>query len=371
MQLNSLSVFHLNKGSDYAKNRPAVDFLNSQKCFYFETCQRLIWISTEDYVGYGECCEGSPGQVFGGFASAYPDQFSRGFANEHLSQFFGGHPKPYRGQDAYRFLLRVAAGLESEIQGETDVFGQFKEAWRQFQTVTPSRVSHSQLIRQLSPWMQRIFEDTKEIRSEYLQNLGGASYGTLTRKWLKESGLPVGPVLLLGSGQIAQSIAPYLLESDLWLTNRSANNLARFHESLQACQNSARSNSTAASAPLERKNIRKLDHEAQGWREASHIIVCIPYDNAADQQRREWFQEGSADRRIMHLGGPRDQSGRWSEVSQFHCLSDLFQLQTSFTHIRSTQVRRAEKACAERAQLRSLGTSLSISHGWEDLMCFA
>ena len=35
----------------------------------------------------------------------------------------------YQGADAYGFLLRLASGLESEIAGETEIFGQIKEAW--------------------------------------------------------------------------------------------------------------------------------------------------------------------------------------------------------------------------------------------------
>ena len=35
------------------------------------------------------------------------------------------------------------------------------------------------------------------------------------------------------------------------------------------------------------------------------------------------------------------------------------------------QLRRADGACLERARLRALGPSLSISHGWEDLASFS
>src|SRR5262245_63928758 len=40
----------------------------------------------------------------------------------------------YRGAAAYEFLLRIASGLESEIAGETEVFGQLKEAWRAYES---------------------------------------------------------------------------------------------------------------------------------------------------------------------------------------------------------------------------------------------
>ena len=40
----------------------------------------------------------------------------------------------YWGADAYGFLLRLASGLESEIAGETEIFGQIKQAWRDYET---------------------------------------------------------------------------------------------------------------------------------------------------------------------------------------------------------------------------------------------
>ena len=334
MQLNSLMVFHLNKGPGHARSQPAAEALRSaapDDFFRFETCQRWIWISTE----------------------------SR--ASTLLHPLLSTGVQVFFGEEAYRFLLQVATGLESEIVGETDVFGQLKEAWREFQVVH----SGSKLESQLFPWVQRVFEDTKEIRSYYLQNLGGASYGTLTRKWLRQTFTP-GPILLVGSGQIAQAIAPFLIENELWLANRSQSNLDIFYNQLVG-------KNTKHGPGIPGADLLKLECESRGWSEAAQMIVCVPFDPEKDRQRIQWFQSGQSNvlRRIMHLGGPREQAGAWNDLPQFHCLTELFQLQNSFGSIRSTQAVRAARACAERAQLRGLGTSLSICHGWEDLMCFA
>ena len=66
----------------------------------------------------------------------------------------------FTGADAYRFLLQLACGLESEIAGETEIFGQIKQAWREYETAQPVGA------RALRPWMQRVLQDTKEVRSE-------------------------------------------------------------------------------------------------------------------------------------------------------------------------------------------------------------
>ena len=39
------------------------------------------------------------------------------------------------GAEAYRFLLQLACGLESEIAGETEILGQIKQAWRDYEAV--------------------------------------------------------------------------------------------------------------------------------------------------------------------------------------------------------------------------------------------
>src|SRR5262245_24041954 len=69
------------------------------------------------------------------------------------------------GADAYRFLLQLACGLESEIAGETEIFGQIKQAWRDYEA------THATEARALRPWMQRLLQDTKEVRSEHVVGL--------------------------------------------------------------------------------------------------------------------------------------------------------------------------------------------------------
>src|SRR5687767_4775047 len=108
----------------------------------------------------------------------------------------------HAGAGAYRFLLQLACGLESEIAGETEILGQVKQAWRDCET------SGDEMPRLLRPWMQRLLQDAKEIRSEYVVGLGSATYGSLVRRLL--GGASHGPTLLLGAGQLAETILPFL-----------------------------------------------------------------------------------------------------------------------------------------------------------------
>ncbi len=99
---------------------------------------------------------------------------------------------------AFEFLLEIICGLHSPIVGETEVFGQFKNFAKEWQRIEPQR---ARLI-------QRLFADAKEIRSRFLCGVGTQSYGG----WLKRN-MRARRIHILGGGQLAQEIAPYLLKS--------------------------------------------------------------------------------------------------------------------------------------------------------------
>jgi hypothetical protein len=282
--------------------------------FFFESCQRYLWLSLKE------------------LQTEIPSA------------------DVYAGADGYRFLMSISAGLESEIIGETDIFGQLKTAWSGFEK--------SALKDELSPWMQKLFEDTKELRSRYLQNLGSASYGSLVRKLIARG---PGPVLVIGAGQLGQSIAPYLLSHcEVWIANRDEKKLDAFYEQL-AHQSGARVRKIAA---------HELD-EAMVL--ASQVVICIPMgvSSAEIKRDRAWINARAELGGVLHLGTMREQAGEWLACAEFKCLDDLFELQKSINDLKSVQVIQAKKACAERSKLRALGASLSLPHGWEDLASFA
>jgi hypothetical protein len=300
MQLDSLRVIH---GLKKSAGSPDLEHsaVNPSRVFFLDSCQRRLWVGASDALESDSTLQKSALQNF-------------------------------KGVHAYLFLLRVATGLESEVKGETDIFGQLKEAWK------------ANPVAELESWMQRLFEDAKEIRSRYLQGLGGASYGTLVRKLLPET----GPVLILGAGQIARSVAPFLLDRGLVLWNRSPARLFEFHAEL--AEKSAAQIQVAAS-------------EYEAWTLAKSAVICVPIS----------VPISSGEMPIVHLGGYRHQA-EWASAPQFKCLvkylDDVFELQRSQNELRFFQLAEAERACETRAKLRGLGGSLSIAHGWEDLATF-
>lgn len=318
MRLESLRVIHLHK-----KRVSAFTPLDLPDAFLLDSCQRRIWVCTDSEIK----------------GASIPAEY-----------------EVFAGKSAYLFLLRVATGLESMVPGETDIFGQVKEAWKKAEIPAVLRAH-------LSSWMQRIFEDTKEIRFRHLQNLGGASYGSLVRLLLRDQwGDKSGPILLVGAGALAQSIAPYLAGHEVWLLNRNPEKLKELHANLLNQGAKARIVSTS-------------EEEEKAWKGAAHAVLCIPVDPEGDARRIQLWNEGSQalgkSRPFVHLGGMKNQCGEWTSVDGFHCLDEIFDLQRSQGDVRSVHLSQAGKACEERAKLRALGGSVSIHHGWEDLAVFA
>lgn len=269
-----------------------------------------------------------------------------------------------KGTHAYEFLLRLVCGLESELQGETEILGQFRAAWSRFEKTESEQADF------LSPWIQRILEDVKEIRANDLQNLGSQSYGSLVRKVLREGAVKTpGPqkVLLVGAGHLATEILPWLLstvsgvENEVSVWNRSVDPLFNLKKAFNKI------------------NIINNDRDAEksAWAQADHVVVCVPFSRDQDAERAQWWSQGvGTNRTLIHLGGPRGEAGNFLEgldqSAHFLALDDVLNLQKAQDRARREQIQRAFRVCEEKAHLRSMGTgSLSLPHGWEDLAVFA
>jgi glutamyl-tRNA reductase len=263
------------------------------------------------------------------------------------------HAEYYEGPHAYAFLLRLACGLESKLTGETEVFGQLKQAWATFAE------RGSEQAQQLAGYMQSLFRDVKDVRSRFLSNLGSASYGSLVRRLLDQPG-ERGPVLLVGAGQLAEAVAPWLRGTELWIWSRR-------HERADALAGALRSRDGA-------RAIRVLDStveaELAAWRIARDVVVCVPADAQRDAARAAaWATPRAGRGQLIHLGVDDSADLRdWRAAGKLLNLTAVYALLQAQNELRQAQVRRAERACRERSLLRALGRSDSEPHGWEDLV---
>lgn len=155
----------------------AINDVNVGNVFVLRTCQRTL------LLGFNE----GPGILIEKVESHLGDM-------EALNSF--------HGPSAYEFLLETICGLKSRILGENEIVHQFKEAYTRFlKTNNPNR--HVQNI------LEKLFKDAKNIRTKHLRELGLQTYAGIVRKILIDQLAGTSydtPVLILGSGQLAQDI---------------------------------------------------------------------------------------------------------------------------------------------------------------------
>ena len=163
-----------------------------------------------------------------------------------------------RGDEAYRLLLEVVCGLRSPLIGETEVYGQFKNAVANFNL--PG-----------SPWggllarvFKSLFEDAKQIRQAHLKDLGSQSYGSILRRELK--GLT--RVHILGAGHLVREILPWMAKDGISITVH--------------CRNPQKSKEELGEALSARVTILPLD-DRRGLADAEAIVMAAPVTAS-------WFQ---------------------------------------------------------------------------------
>jgi glutamyl-tRNA reductase len=109
-------------------------------------------------------------------------------------------PASYAGVEAYRFILEIVTGLKSRLLGESEISAQFKKAYDDYRSSPGFNSVKGQLF-------EKMMKDAKEIRTKYLQGLGQYSYAGVTKRVLQKYPLKNGPVLILGTGQMAHDAA--------------------------------------------------------------------------------------------------------------------------------------------------------------------
>jgi len=328
VELRELSVLHWRgtRTASPAATQSIYQVNSEQDLFLIDTCQRRVAIASgRDALAIAQL----------------------GFPAD-------GALEKVEGADAYSFLLRFACGLESKLVAETEIFGQIKQAWREFSD------RGSPLARQLSPWIQLLFQDAKAVRAQCLAKLGSASYGSLVRRLLGDDA-KAGPILLIGAGQLAQSVAPWLTGSELVLWNRTS------ERALELARELAKRDPARPVRVIE----SVADAELAAWRSARNVILCVPADAQLDAKRvAAWEQRSDRGGRVVHLGLGADGAAPWNSLPELVSLGALFEMLQAQSELRRRQIERARRACLEKALLRSLGANSSHPHSWEDLAAF-
>lgn len=125
----------------------------------------------------------------------------------------------YHGAAALTHLAAVAAGLDSMVIGETEIFGQLKDAYR---AASEARATSARLHR----IFQRVFTIGKLVRSNTAVTSGPTSVGAAAVQLAQRlfGSLAGAHVLIVGAGDVARSTAQSLRSrgaQGIFVANRS------------------------------------------------------------------------------------------------------------------------------------------------------
>ena len=145
-----------------------------------------------------------------------------------MAHFFGGEVPSvassacfydFQAEHALEHLACVAAGLDSMVVGETEIFGQLKDAYRAAQEAGSTASAANRTF-------QRVFTAGKKVRTETQITSGPTSLGAVA---VQLAGRALGSlegsnVLVVGAGEIARSTAQSLRSrgaESIFVANRS------------------------------------------------------------------------------------------------------------------------------------------------------
>ena len=89
------------------------------------------------------------------------------------------HGEWLEDESAYRRLLEIACGLHSPLVGETEVFGQFKDAVQarvESSLTNRGGAFETAFVATLQAWSKALIEDVKLVRQKHLRDLRTSNF---------------------------------------------------------------------------------------------------------------------------------------------------------------------------------------------------
>src|SRR5438874_9379221 len=123
----------------------------------------------------------------------------------------------YADAAAVRHLLRVAAGLDSMVLGETEITGQIKNAYE----IARNAGLTGRVLNRL---FQRAFQATKEIRTRTGIGRGTVSIKSTAVELIGKTDLSQQSIMVLGAGEMAESCVRLLVKKgarSIFISSRS------------------------------------------------------------------------------------------------------------------------------------------------------
>lgn len=238
------------------------------------------------------------------------------------------------GAAAVQHLCEVAAGLDSQIVGETEIFGQVKAAF-----------AAGEARRTVGPGLQRIFQKAfqtaKHVRTHTGIGRGSMSAANIAVELARKAfgDLSTARILLLGAGNIGEKTARAFRRSGAATIAVASRRLAPARALAAALG--------AEAVPLPQVRARLADFDiVVGSTAAAHAVVSVAAAAAAIYRRpqRPLF--------FIDLALPRDIAPGVAELANvfLYNLDDIATIAARHQASRTAEVARARAIIAERAE---------------------
>ena len=250
-----------------------------------------------------------------------------------------------KGKEAYTFLLETICGLKSKLQGENEIAGQFKKTFKNYLRDPQKNIF-------LVSILEKLFKDAKEIKTDYLSQIGQHSYSALAKKILQQNSSSKD-VLIIGSGALSLDLIKVLNKKfNLSLSARNGDRTKVIHQDF--------------GIPL----IEWGD--TKSYQDSHHIINTI---GANDTLFDESFFMGwhkakhkeSSPKLFIDLGHPSVIDTELSSNDGVYRLSDIFQRGVLLNQEKSLKIQRARKEISQVVERRFYSFSFNYPFGWEEL----
>jgi glutamyl-tRNA reductase len=237
------------------------------------------------------------------------------------------------GLEALRHLLVVAAGLDSQMLGETEIFGQVKDAYA-------AALRRGTAGPVLNRAFQKTFQAAKFVRTHTAITEGQVSVASVAVDLALKifGGLRTVRVLLLGAGEIGEKTARAFQSRGAWALTVASRRLERAMELAQTL--------AAATLPFEHAPGRLADFD---------IVLCatsapgviVPHDAVAAAMRRRPARPLF----FIDLALPRDVEPTVTKLPNvfLYNLDDLAKIAEENRAARESEVARAQALVAEKA----------------------
>ncbi len=239
-----------------------------------------------------------------------------------------------RGRDVLQHLISVAVGLDSQMVGETEIFGQVKDAYAEAQ----ARRSTGPVLNRI---FQKVFQAAKHVRSTTAITTGQVSIANVAVELATNifGDLGATRILLLGAGHIGEKTAKAF-------QSRGANALAVSSRRMERAMQLA-TQFGAVALPFEQRESRLAEYDVVvSATSAPEAVVSLAAAAAAMKKRptRPLF--------FIDLAVPRDiEAGVAGLPNVFlYNLDDLAKIADENRAARAAEMIRCRELLDERAE---------------------